>query len=213
MKLKAILIIIVILLTGSGLAYYRALSQDRQDTIPAELMGSIWPDPQPLPGFELTDHLGNSFGPEQFRGHWTLVFFGYTSCPDICPTTMIPLAGMVAEIEKTGAVAPQVVMVSVDPQRDDTDSLAKYVQSFNDDFIGANGDEAQLYAFALNMGAMYSKEEANLEGGYDVAHSASVFLVDPQVRKYGLFSPPLIPAFMAENLEQIQAYYTVNNAE
>ena len=210
MKPKAILIIVVILLTGSSLAYWRAVSMARQDAIPAELMGSIWPDPQPLPAFQLTDHTGQHFGPEQLRGQWTLVFFGYTSCPDICPTTMMTLAGMVVELGKKNVAAPQVVMVSVDPERDDAAALRRYVAYFNKDFIGVNGDEAQLLVFALNMGAMYSREELNEDGGYEIAHSASIFLVDPEGRKFGLFSPPHIPEFMADNLVQIQDYYEHN---
>ena len=173
-------------------------------------MGSLWPDPQPLPEFQLTDHLGNAFGLDQLRGHWTLIFFGYTSCPDICPTTMMTLATMVAELEKTAAVAPNVVLVSVDPDRDDSAALAQYVAYFNQDFLGVSGEESQLHNFVLKMGAMYSRGETGPEGGYDMAHSASVFLVDPKARKFGMFSPPHIPELMAENLLQIQDYYERN---
>ena len=207
MKPKAILIISLILLVGASAAYYRAVSISSQDKIPTSLMGSLWPDPQPLPEFQLTDHLGNAFGLDQLRGHWTLIFFGYTSCPDICPTTMMTLATMVAELEKTAAVAPNVVLVSVDPDRDDSAALAQYVAYFNQEFVGVRGEESQLHNFVLKMGAMYSRGEPDPEGGYDVAHSASVFLVDPKGRKFGMFSPPHIPELMAENLVQIQKYY------
>jgi len=198
--------VLIASVAGAGLGAYH-LGRDGQHAIPDSLMGTLWPQPRVLGEFALIDHDGAEFGLQQLRGQWTLVFFGYTSCPDICPSTMLTLRGVSAALGETGAAQPQVVLVSVDPQRDSADKLGEYVGYFDPDFRGVTGAPEQLYALALQIGAMYELLPADENGSYEVAHSASIFLVDPQARMYAAFSPPLQSDQIAKKLVAIAHYY------
>ena len=96
--------------------------------------------PRNIGEFELIDHHGQPFDRARLEGGWTLIFFGFTFCPDICPTTMTFLDGFVGQLEGTEAEDTRVVMVTVDPARDTVEQLAKYVPYFNPDFTGVTGE-------------------------------------------------------------------------
>lgn len=146
--------------------------------------------PQPLPPPVFIDHHGQPFGAEQLAGRWSVLFFGFTNCPDICPLTL----ALLAQVEKRLAdlpqqLRPQIILVSADPQRDTPQRLATYVGSFSPDFIGLTGDEATIHDFALKMHVPVAI--VPLEGdAYTVDHSAAVFLVDPEVRLHAMSSAP-----------------------
>ncbi|MDH3769305.1 MAG: SCO family protein, partial [Gammaproteobacteria bacterium] len=160
-----------------------------------------------LPEFQLLDHDGETFSRDQLRGQWTLMFFGYTSCPDICPTTMLTLSRVKFEMEESGVDSPHVVLVTVDPNRDDPETLARYVSHFDEAFVGVRGEDDELRTLSLQIGAMYERDAPDEDGNYDVAHSASLFLVDPQVRMHAVFSPPHKPVDIAEKLGLIRLQY------
>ncbi|MEO5363105.1 MAG: SCO family protein [Magnetococcus sp. DMHC-8] len=160
--------------------------------VPAELQGVLLPIAHPIEAVPLLDHHGRPFGVEQLRGHWTFLLFGYTYCPDICPVTLGALAGLVAQLA-TGpggeAAAPRGLFVSVDPRRDTPAVLKKYLAYFNPHFTGLVGDEAQLMAFARQVGAAYVRvPPANNTDEERFEHSTSLFLIDPQARLVGIFS-------------------------
>jgi len=145
--------------------------------------------PRRFSDFKFTDHRGEPFTREQLNGRWTLVFFGFTHCPDICPTTLATLNKVVAAMTEEERAALQVVMLSVDPERDTPDKLASYVPFFNADFIGLTGDQAQLLNLATQLGAVYTK--VPLKGGdYTVDHSGNIVLINPMGDYHGLFRPP-----------------------
>lgn len=136
--------------------------------------------------FELTDHNGQSFTKEQLKGKWSLVFFGYTSCPDVCPTTLQNL-GFIYEDLKASAKNSQVLLVSVDPQRDTQEKLSQYIAYFNPEFIALRAGHEVLFPFARNMGLMYA---ISGEGeGYLVDHSASIVLINPDGNIAAIFKP------------------------
>jgi protein SCO1/2 len=175
--------------------------------VPPELVGTMLMQPRPLPEFALSDHAGATFDRSRFQGRWSLVFFGYTSCPDICPTTMLTLKQVAAAIVAAGDEPPQVLLVSVDPARDTPEALGDYVTYFGEDFIGVTGDEQQLHQLTLQVGAMYELGEPDETGFYEVAHSSSVFLIDPRARVVAAFSPPHQPVQIATGLGTIRALY------
>jgi protein SCO1/2 len=183
----------------------RVARQPRTLSVPPALVGVLRAMPQPLPELRLHDQSGAAFSREQLAGRWTLLFFGYTSCPDICPTTMATLAQLTAELRRRGEPPPQVVLVSVDPVRDTPERLAAYVAHFDPMFLGASGDDAALGVLAQAVGAMYQRDPPDPDGGYQVAHSASIFLVDPQARAVAAFPPPHQPVALADQLETIRA--------
>lgn len=136
--------------------------------------------------FELVDHNGQSFTKEQLNDKWSLVFFGYTSCPDICPTTLQNLSFIYDDL-KAITQNSQVLLVSVDPQRDSQDKLAQYIAYFNSEFIALRAGHEVLFPFARNVGLMYA---ISGEGDdYLVDHSASLVLVNPAGKIAAIFKP------------------------
>jgi protein SCO1 len=128
---------------------------------------------------ELTDHTGKPRRLEDFRGKAVVVFFGFTQCPDICPTTLVDLA---AEIKKLGADGErvQVLFVTVDPERDTSEVLAKYVTAFDPRFLGLSGDLPAIQRVAKEFKIYFAKRQAG--GSYTVDHSGQSYVIDPQGR-------------------------------
>jgi protein SCO1/2 len=143
----------------------------------------------------LTDHHGKPFGRDRFEGGWSLVFFGFTYCPDICPTTMAFLNTFMTELQGTEAQDTQVVMVSVDPARDTVEQLAGYVPFFNKDFIGVTGEFLDIHRLATALNTPFRKVPGQDEN-YLVDHSANVVLINPRGDYHGFFKTPLDQAKM-----------------
>lgn len=177
------------------------------DDAPA-IDGFLWPEPPRLSAFELDRDDGTKLTEQDFMGRWTLVFFGFANCPDVCPTTMNTLARVVEQLHADRALdtVPQVVFVSVDPDRDDPEILRAYVDYFNEAFIGATADEERLSQFARQFGVLYMKIETPGQDTYTMDHSASVLLVDPALNTVGLFSPPHTVDAMTQSIAQIIEY-------
>lgn len=136
--------------------------------------------------FELTDHNGQLFTKDQLQGKWSLVFFGYTSCPDVCPTTLQNL-GFIYDDLKSAANNSQVLLVSVDPQRDTQQKLNQYIAYFNSEFIALRAGHDVLFPFARNMGLMYAISDEGED--YLVDHSASIVLINPAGNIAAIFKP------------------------
>lgn len=146
--------------------------------------------PRDIGDFELVDHRGQPFTPASLEGQWTLIFFGFTYCPDICPTTMAFLAELVGELEGTEVADTEVVMLSVDPARDTVEQLAAYVPYFHPDFTGVTGDFLELFRVATAMNTPFRKVPGQDEN-YLVDHSANVVLINPRGDYHGFFKAPL----------------------
>jgi len=153
-----------------------------------------YPEPRVVAPFTLTTHMGQPFDVSSLEGQWSLVFVGYTFCPDICPTTMSELNSIYPELQALESVKPiRVVFVSVDPKRDSVERLAEYVSYFNEAFIAVTGEHKVLFPFVRNLGMMYAIAESTDTPNYLVDHSASVVLIDPQARVVGRFKPKREP--------------------
>ena len=181
----------------------------RPPALPAgsPLAGVLWPEPVPLQAFQLRGPGGAPFGPAQLKGQWSLVFFGYTSCPDICPTTLKILQDLSHIEREQGGAAPQVLFVSLDPQRDDPARLVQYAGHFGDNVVGLGGDLEQLDGLLRQVGIMYEYGAADARGNYDIAHTSSVFVVDPAGRLFAALSPPHQAPAMAARLEEIRRHF------
>jgi len=151
----------------------------------------VFDTPRALPPFNLVDHRGEPFDPARLTGHWTLVFFGFTHCPDICPTTMAFLARLMGQLEGLPEHEDtQVVMVTVDPARDDVAQLARYVPYFDPGFIGVTGEFMDIHRFATALNTPFRKVPGQGED-YQVDHSANVVLINPRGDYHGFFKAPL----------------------
>ncbi len=146
--------------------------------------------PRDLGEFDLVDHRGQPFTAASLEGQWTLIFFGFTFCPDICPTTMAFLAELVRELEGTEVEDTDVVMFSVDPARDTVEQLAAYVPYFHPDFTGVTGEFLELFRVATAMNTPFRKVPGQDEN-YLVDHSSNVVLINPRGDYHGFFKAPL----------------------
>jgi len=131
--------------------------------------------------FELVDHHGQLRHLEDFHGKLTVIFFGFTHCPDVCPTTLAELAGVMTKLGNA-AKQVQVLFITVDPERDTPETLAGYVTAFNSDFIGLTGSPEQVAAVAREFNIVYQKVEGSSPDIYSVDHSAGTFVLDAQGR-------------------------------
>nr|VFK55169.1 MAG: protein SCO1/2 [Candidatus Kentron sp. TUN] len=177
----------------------------REKSVNLDAVTTVLGNPRPVPSFTLMDHHGNSFTQADLQGQWTFLYFGYTSCPDVCPTTLGVLAGTHKILqERSVAMHPKFVFVSVDPGRDTQEQLAHYVPYFNPNFLGATGTEDEILALARSLGVVYRRSyEGDSEKNYLIDHSASVLLVDPKGRVVAVMSPPHDARSIAENFRKI----------
>ncbi len=151
---------------------------------------SAYPMPRALADIQLTDQKGQPFTLDNLKGKWSLLFLGYTFCPDICPTTLASLNQIYPELQQIETDKPlQVVFISVDPKRDSISRLQEYTQFFNPEFVAATGGHDQLFPFVRSMGLMYALSESTENPNYLVDHSASVIVVNPQAQVIGRFKP------------------------
>jgi protein SCO1/2 len=162
--------------------------------------------PRSIGEFELVDHLGVPFTPARFKGKWSLVFFGFTYCPDICPTTMTFLNEFMASLEGTEAQDTQVVMVSVDPARDTVQQLAGYVPFFNPDFIGVTGEFLDIHRVATALNTPFRKVMGEGDN-YQVDHSANIVLINPRGDYHGFFKAPLDLAKMKTTYRSVRVLW------
>jgi protein SCO1/2 len=172
--------------------------------------GLLWPPSKALTAVALEDHRHRPFTLERLKGRWTLLFFGYTHCPDVCPVTLSVLKNALALMAGAGTnteppQVAQVVFVSVDPARDTLDHLAAYVGHFSPAFLGVTGDEQELKALARQLGVLYILGDPDADGQYLVDHTAALFLVDPRGHLVALFQAPHDAATIASNIPEIQA--------
>lgn len=178
-----------------------------KQVIPKDLIAVMRPIATSLKPFELIDKNKKTFNLHNLKGKWSFVFFGYTHCPDICPTTLHVLKQINKALEKYPQAKNdfQVIFVSVDPERDTPKGLGEYVSYFNKDFIGITGSSESLLSFAKQFSAAYIKEPAEKSGDYLVSHTSSIFLVTPEQKLVASFSPPLVAETITEQYVKIHS--------
>ncbi|MBB6091561.1 protein SCO1/2 [Povalibacter uvarum] len=182
--------IVAIVAIASGMLLARSILGGGGSTQLGLARATLLEPARPLPDFTLVDQDGAQFGPQRVKNQWTLLFFGFTHCPDVCPTTL----GMLAQTEKQLADLPEarrphVVLVSVDPKRDTPQQLASYVKFFSPSFTGVTGSQESIDDFTRALGVPVGISPTS-NGGYNVDHSAAIFLIDPNGAMRALFSTP-----------------------
>jgi len=179
------------------------------ETVPPELVGVMRPGPKQLQPFNLIDQNKAPFTRESLEGKWTFMFFGYTFCPDICPTALSMLTGTMSVLDNypEDATDVQVIFVSVDPKRDIPEKLAKYMTYFNKDFTGVTGAKEQIDALTGQIGAGYLLEPESATGEYLISHTSTVFLTNPKGELIASFSQPHYPETIVEQFRQIRALF------
>jgi protein SCO1/2 len=151
----------------------------------------VFSAPRQLTDFKLVDHHGNTFTRELIQGRWTLVFFGFTFCPDVCPTTMAELNQFIDLVQGTEVEnAFDVVMVTVDPARDTQEQLATYVPFFNPNFLGVTGEFLDIHRFATELNTPFRRVPGGGEN-YQMDHSANIVIMNPRGDYHGFVKAPL----------------------
>jgi protein SCO1/2 len=154
------------------------------------LAADVMVSPKSFDGFALTRDDGKPYAPAELDGKWTFVFFGYTHCPDVCPTTLTVLRQVRKNLVARHAPVDklQVLFISVDPKRDTIGHLRDYVHYFGEGMIGATGQAAQIHAAEQRVGAVHSFGPVDANGDYTVNHSSYLYLIDPRDRLVARFS-------------------------
>jgi len=155
-----------------------------------------------LPDFRLHDQNNQVFNLARLQGKWSFVFFGYTHCPDICPTTLVVMRD-VQKIAGGTERGIQYVFISVDPKRDNSATLGRYLHYFHPEFIGATGVHDELMRLTRTLGAYYEIGKPR-HGSYEVHHSAAIFLLDPEARLRALFAGPHDATRLAQGLQRLK---------
>jgi protein SCO1 len=157
-----------------------------------------------LPDFTLIDHHDRKFGLDQLRGRWSLMFFGYTNCPDFCPTTLTTLAALEKRLRaEPGTQLPQVVFMSVDAKRDTPAQLARYVPYFDAEFLGVTAaDQPAIESVARQLGVGVVITPAK-DGSYTVDHSGEILVIDPDARLAAILSGPFTVQALAADWHRL----------
>lgn len=185
------LILIALLAILFGVWTHHNMQKKSQAAAVALSSGTVLSPARNLNSFTLVDQQHKPFTNNNLKNHWTFVFFGFTHCPMICPTTLSTLNQMYKKlvIDKELAL-PQVLFISVDPERDTPKKIARYLQSFNSAFLGATGTKQQLEKLTQQFNVMYAKVFPDGDAHYSIDHSGTILLINPQGQLYGIFSTP-----------------------
>lgn len=170
-----------------------AFANQTKDLNTVMVSATVLTPPKLIKAFDLKDSDGASFTNKNLKGHWTFLFFGFTRCGYVCPTSMATLKQAYEKLEQNKAVPkPQVVFVSIDPERDDLQRIHRYVTSFNQDFKGATGSQLALSQLTSQLGILSMKivRKGQPTGSYDIDHSGSILLVNPEGDLRAVFSMP-----------------------
>lgn len=192
----------------AALVLYVARPEPAPKPIPPTLNNVLLPEARPLTAFSLTDMNGKPFDLSRLEGKWSFLFFGYTHCPDICPTTLATLKMTAKRLQKQPALYrdTQFVFISVDPKRDSLTHLKEYVGYFHPDFLAATADKTHIDALAQQVGAIYMFDGDTSGDDYIVNHSASIVLIDPQGRWVARFNPPQQASKIADDFIALRDY-------
>lgn len=185
-----------------GLTVNKVLNSKGDGTDKVALLDAgivLLPQSRSLPGLSLTNQDGQAQAVDQFKGQWSLLFFGYTFCPDICPATLAQLRQLKGMLPAEAQARLRVVLVTVDPQRDSPEQLKKYLGFFDPSFLGLTGAQEDLQKLASAVSIPYIPADTSQEN-YTVDHSGNLVILGPDGTQRGFIRAPLNNDKLAEQL-------------
>ena len=204
---KLIFIILAVAVLVVAIEIYFGFLQHHEVANNVKIDGIFLAQTKEIDDFHLIDTQNKSFSKKNLNGHWTMMFFGFTNCAMVCPTTMAALAEMYKQLEKDlpANQMPQIVMVSVDPDRDTLERMKDYVTSFNPQFIGARADIAETIALEKQLHIAAAKMQVDGQGKnqYTMNHSAEILLFNPKGQLQAYLSFPHQAEQMAKDYKLI----------
>ena len=178
---------------------------------PATIQGAIYPNAKVIKNFELIDQLSNKVTKSGFFGHWSLIFVGYTHCPDICPTTLAVMDQVDEFMSQQQIQPPNIVFLSIDPERDTPQKLKSYVSYFNKKFIALTGSLSEITKVTQQLNAVFRKAPGMSgeisEKDYLMDHSSALMLINPDGNLQSILTAPHTPANIIESIINSQTYY------
>lgn len=196
-KLFIFTIAIIALLFGAW-AYHNTHQMPAQPHLAA---ATVFTQPRSIHPFQLIDANNQPLTLENLKDQWSLLFFGFTHCPDLCPTTLATLNLAYQKLESNHAKLPQLIFISVDPQRDDPERMHDYLISFNPHFLGASGEPTAIDQLAHELSVLYTKTTNQNQVSID--HSGALLIINPQGQFYGVFTTPHDANKIAQDMQQI----------
>ena len=205
-KRATLLLVVACLAGGLGLWASQRFHAPAAPTPPPVKAVTLMPTPRTLPAFSLQQSDGTALTAQDLAGHWTVVFIGFTHCPDICPTTLAQLASAQKQWESIPTASrPRVLFISADPERDSPKATGEYAHAFHKDTLAATAPLPALEDFARSLSLVFMKAPgpSGEQDDYSIDHSAALILLDPQVRMAGVVQPPFDIKAIAEDLEML----------
>ena len=208
---KTVYILVAVIAVVLGLTFNKYVNRPSMTKEQLSQTGTVlFETPRAVEFKGLQDHNGNAFKSDQFKEGWTLVYFGYTFCPDICPITLSQLNKLDAKLkDKNPELAKKMryLMVSVDPRRDTAEKLKNYVPHFNPDFVGLTGDIKNIHSLTVQMNIPFTPVIEPEDEFYLVDHGANLAVINPRGDYHGFIRPPLEPEKLANVVKAIDELY------
>ena len=188
MSKRNVIFILLVLFSITGLFTYFQSLPSLLEKKPSLITGKILVRPMEIDNFELIDQNNEVFNKKSLEGGWTVLFFGYTNCPDVCPTTIYKLAEIKNGIKEDLPSANfNTVLVTLDPDRDSSERLDEYIGYFDETMLGVTGTYENIQSFTSSLSVFYQR--INKEEGYDFNHTASIFVFDKDGSLFATMSP------------------------
>ena len=204
MSKRNVIFILLILFSITGIFTYFQSLPSLLEKKPSLITGKILVRPMEIDNFELIDQNNEVFNKKSLEGGWTVLFFGYTNCPDVCPTTIYKLAEIKNGIKEDLPSANfNTVLVTLDPDRDSSERLDEYIGYFDETMLGVTGTYENIQSFTSSLSVFYQR--INKEEGYDFNHTASIFVFDKDGSLFATMSP-------ANTVEELESdFFTILN--
>ena len=208
--LAAFVVVAILALLYGAWSRHNLTSNAKAQTAVAQLLsGTVFPTPRQINPFQLTGDNKKPFTNANLQNHWTFVFFGFTHCPALCPTTLSTLNQVYKNLQTDHPQQlPQVLFISVDPEQDKPKVIREYLSGFNPAFVGATGSAASIDTLTQEFNVMYAKVFPDGDKNYTIDHSGTIILIDPNGQVYAVFSTPHNANNIAKDYMDIVDHYS-----
>lgn len=199
---------IIAVLAGVGLSQ---LTSNNESSKPATIQGAIYPKAKILSDFNLIDQNSNKITKQALVDHWSLIFIGYTHCPDVCPTTMNTLNQAITLMKQQKVTPPQVIFITVDPERDTVDVLKPYISYFNETFMALTGSLDEITKLSRQLNSIFQKSPGSsgkiTATDYLMDHSSAIMLINPKGHLQSVLTTPHSPQSIMDSYIKSLNYY------
>jgi len=211
MKKLSTILMIIVAVTALFAGFWFGANEDTSSIKPAVIQGAIYPRAKILNDFELLDQQSNKITKTDFLNHWSLIFVGYSHCPDVCPTTLAVLNQVDGFMLEQNLKSPKIVFLSIDPERDTPQVLKPYVEYFNKAILALTGKPAEIKKMTQQLNAVYRKAKGASgdikNDDYLIDHSSALMLINPNGNLQSILTAPHAPANIIDSIIKSQIYF------